>query len=394
MEAGRNPLCQRGGNLNLVRKAKIPDGDGGRTATYVLDSAYTYSIPTGCDGFVAQAILPLSGKAPVANLLPAFVHGGLMTIPTNGLSFPNQNWNSKMWDDIATLLNAIKYTRNGVDNWLPMRVVGFALNVKSADSTLNRAGTLYGGQLEMPVCTSTTTTGGFVVGAAYNSACRNMTYAEMEDCLHGMSTTRFTADEGVTVRVLLNRHGYRRFSRPSDLPQATSGVSLFGDCSNAAYFGAGSPDFWTAGRDFVPTAVVQGAPTASKWEVTARVILEIDNTVRQLPFVPATYSPHSDRYEYLNYIIHSGDQYPGVVSGHSFWPTLKEFGRGLFKVALPILAGAAAGELASPAGPLAVGAASLAARQLAQNYVDHESQPPKRKAKKKKTVGIRIPRRK
>lgn len=328
-----------------------------------MSSGYTYTVPSACDGFVAQATLPLLGTATTTYMIDPFKYGGLMTMPIASMLMANVNWSSKQWDDIATFINAIKYTRKTVDMFLPYRVVGWGLNVVSADSALNQGGTLIGGQLESTLCSSTATTGGFAVGNVSTSAAQNMTLAEAIDSLTAVHTKRFTASEGITVRVVLTKDQYRHFKRPAVVPSYHAASSFY-DCQDPAKFQAGSLDVWTTGRDFVPTVIVEGAAAGSKWSVTTQLIIEVDNTLRNLAFVPATFSPHSERYEWLNHLASSADVFPVVVSGHSFWNSMVRSANGMYRI-LPGLAGGVTHAAASSAG--ATASESRAAGELAKD---------------------------
>lgn len=308
-----------------------------------------------------------------------------MAVPANGQSFANVSWQSKQWDDVSTLVGSLSYNRINQPVILPYRVIGLAINVTSADAPLNQAGTLRGGQMETHIASSTATTGGFTLGVCDTDAKRNYTYDEMMDTISAEDNPTFSATEGITVRALLPSNEHREFRAFATLPNyATGGYGY--DCPRAAWLG-GNKDSYCTGRSFVPTAVISGAAVGSRWVVKSRVIIEVDNSLRNLAFLTSSSSPYSTRAAELMWMVSSTEVFPSVVSGHSFWPSLVASAKGLYRLLAPTVFSALAASAASPAGPVASAAAGALANRAGTELVRKTA--PKR-AMKKIRIGKKV----
>lgn len=301
---------------------------------------------------------------------------------TSGVEF-------KGWEDGAGLMSALVYTRKGVNLFLPYRVVGFGLNVKSADNANVKAGTLLAGQLETTVATVRATDGGFLGNCSTTNG-SNITYTELIDSLTTANSKKYMAEEGITVRMVMPKPGYRNFAVPAASPVQSQTTSMFFDAvlpANYVGYGVLPED---TGRAFFPTVLLEGAAAGSKWAVTAAIIIEVDNTFRELSYISSAPSPFCPDFEELLYLADDSDVYPAVSSGNSFWPSFKEDAKGVWRAIAPILVGTIAGELASPGGPVASLSASAAASQMARKYF--RQKPEHKEIHKKKLNTVRVPR--
>lgn len=376
VEARRNPLSQRDADPSIVRRARIPDSCGARTAVMRLINQFSFAVGASTDAVVIQPILPLTGSASTTHMPATYKNGGCVVIAATNGEFTTGAFTAfSPWEGHAKFISNLSFTKNGVSLLAPYRVVGYGINVKSSDPENSRRGRYRGGTIEMPVPTTTPTNGGWTVGHCGTAASRHYSFMDVVSC---MAEKDYAPEEGITVRAHFDRHQHDDFHEPAVVPtfiESTGGLSH--DCDWSGRNNLTSAPLG-GDRNFVPTVVIESTTAACTYSVKVALTIEVD--LSNMPMstdLNSEVSPYSARYELLKWLCNNPSVYPDVTSGNSFWTTVKELGNGLYRIGVPAFAAVASSGLLGPK-MVPIG---IAARALPQGSNDKQR---RKKVKKNK----------